>query len=534
MIPTRYDAIIIGSGHNGLTCACYLAKAGLKVLVVEKYHSIGGMTNTEEITIPGFRSDTHASCIQLANFSPAPEELQLEKYGFELIHPDPGLSHVFPDGRSVSVHRNLDDTCRSIARYSQRDADMWRVLYEKFLEQKELIGDSFNNPPPSFTEEAASLRTLPGGLDEYRFQMQNLRSWCNETFESEEAKSLLGTWGVHVGSSPDDVGGASISWLLSMLIQHYGNNIVEGGMRNLSLALSGFLEAHNGEIRTNAEVKQIVVENGKACGVELQDGEEIGAGLIASSAHPRNLVLDLLGQQRLGTAIDTKIRRYELGESVMVVYIALRRPAKYRAGPTAEQSVYVHPSPGLSDHLSRIFYEARSGLLSEEPFALICNDAAADPSRVPPGAGLMKLVVQPVPYEIKGDAGGTIEETHWDRAKELLADRMIDLLTDKYIPDLRDNIIKRVVHSPQDIERMLPSALQGTNSHGAFVPYQVGAMRPIPEMGFYRSPVTHAYLCGSGSHPGPGVTMAPGRNAAQIIYADLGIDFTAVGRGSSR
>lgn len=406
---------------------------------------------------------------------------------------------------------------------------MWRVLYQKFLKQKESICASFNNPPPSFTEEAAALRTLPGGLDEYRFQMQNIRSWCNETFESEEAKTLLGGWGVHVGVSPDEVGGASISWLFSMLIQHYGNNIVEGGMRNLSLALAGFLEAHNGEIRVNTDVEQIVVENGRACGVELRDGEQIRAGLIASSAHPRNLVLDLLGRQRVETAVTTKIRQYELGESVMVVYIALRSPVNYRAGPIPGQSVYVHPSPGLSDYFSRIFYEARSGLLPEEPFALICNEAAADPSRVPPGAGLMKLVVQPVPYEITGDAGGTIEETRWDDAKELVADRVIGLLADKYIPDLRDNIIKRVVLSPRDMERKIPSALQGTLSHGAFVPYQVGAMRPIPEMGFYRSPVTHAYLCGSGSHPGPGVTMAPGRNAAQIIYADLGIDFAVVG-----
>ena len=140
----------------------------------------------------------------------------------------------------------------------------------------------------------------------------------------------------------------------------------------------------------------------------------------------------------------------------------------------------------------------------------------------------MKLVVQPVPYGIKGDAASGIKGKDWSEVKEPFADRVIDLLTRNYIPDLKDKIVKRVVHSPQDIEKLLPSALQGTNSHGAFVPYQIGAMRPIPEMGNYRSPVTNVYLCGSGSHPGPGVTMAPGRNAAQIIYRDLGIDFDAM------
>ena len=160
-----YDAIVIGSGHNGLTCACYLAKAGLKVVVLEKYHSIGGMTNTEEVTLPGFHSDTHAICIQFANFSPVPDELGLTKHGYELLQPDPCWSHAFPDGRAITVHRDLDQTCQSIARHSQKDAETWRRLYQSFLEQKDAICASFNSPPPSFAEQAAQLsishRTRP-------------------------------------------------------------------------------------------------------------------------------------------------------------------------------------------------------------------------------------------------------------------------------------------------------------------------------------------------------------------------------------
>lgn len=524
-MTAKYDAIVIGSGHNGLTCACYLAKAGMKVLVLEQYHSIGGMTNTEEITLPGFKSDTHAICIQFANFSPAPEELQLAKYGFELIHPDPCLSHVFPDGRSVTVHRKLDQTCQSISQHSRKDVSAWRSLYQAFLEQKDSICPAFNNSPPSLVEQATALQNLPGSLDQYRFQMQNLRSWCNEMFDSEETKLLLGAWAMHGGVAPDDVGGASMAWLFSMVVQHFGNNVVKGGMRNLPLALAGFLKAHNGEIRTNAQVKRIVVENGKAVAVRLVDGGEIECGkLIASNVHPRHLALDLLGEAQIGTTVADKIRRYELGEPVMVVYLALDKPVNYKAGTLAGNSIYVHPSPPSLDYFSRVFHEARSGFLPSEPFALICNDSAADPSRVPPGKALMKLVVQPVPYLIKGDSNGRIKEKNWDEVKEPYADRIIDLMTRNYIPDLRDKIVKRVVHSPQDIESRLPSALQGTNTHGAFLPYQIGAMRPIPEMGNFRSPITNVYLCGSGSHPGPGVTMAPGRNAARIIYQDLGLD----------
>ena len=526
-MSSKYDAIVIGSGHNGLTCACYLAKAGLKVLVLEQNQSIGGMTNTEELTLPGFQSDTHAICFQVANFSPALHELQLADYGFELIYCDPCFSHVFPNGRSISVHRNIDKTCQSIGQFSKKDAATWRMLYERFLTAKDQIVHSINSPPPSFADQAAALQNVPGGFDQYRFQVQTFRSWGEEMFEAEETKALFGSWPVHVGAAPDDMGGASIAWLFSMTVQHFGNNVVKGGMRLLPLALAGFLEAHHGAIRTDARVKNIVTENGKAIAVRLVDGEEIEVGkVVASNVDPQHLVLDLLGEDQVGQQLADKMRRYELGESVMVIYLALDSPVEYTAGPLAGDSIYVHTTPASLDYFSHLFYEVRRGWLPSSPFFLACHDSAGDPGRVPPGKGLMKLVLQPVPYIIKGDATGKITGRTWDEAKEPFADYIIDQITRDYIPNFRDKILKRVVHSPTDIESLMPSAPRGTITHGAFVPYQSGAMRPIPEMGNYRSPITNVYLCGSGSHPGAGVTMAPGRNAAQIIYQDLRIDFT--------
>ncbi|GJL59943.1 MAG: dehydrogenase [Nitrospirales bacterium] len=525
-MPVQYDAIVIGSGHNGLTCACYLAKAGLKVLVLEQYHSIGGMTNTEELTLPGFLSDTHAFCLQVANFSPALHELQLARYGFELIYSDPCFTHVFPDGRSISVHRNVDETCHSIAQFSKMDSATWRRLFERFLAVKEQMVRSINSPPPTFADQAALLESLPGGLDEYRFQLQTFRSWCDEMFKAEETKVLFGSWDLHVGASPDDVGGASLAWLFSMVIQHFGNNVVKGGMRNLPLALAGYLQAHNGEIKTGARVSNIIVEDSKAIAVRLVGGEEIEVSrLLASSVDPQHLILDLLGEDQVGMNLANKMRQYELGESVMVVYLALEGPVEYKAGPLAGQSAYVHSTPASLDYFSRLFYEVRRGWLPSEPFVLLCNDSARDPTRVPSGKGLMKLVVQPVPYIIRGDATGRIAGRTWSEAKEPFADYIIDCITRDSIPNLRGKILKRVVHSPEDLEKLMPSAPRGTITHGAFKPYQMGSMRPIPEMGQYRSPVRNVYLCGSGSHPGAGVTMAPGRNAAQIIYQDLHLDF---------
>lgn len=520
-----YDAIVIGGGHNGLTCACYLAKAGLKVLVLEQGATIGGMTNTAELTQPGFKSDTHAFGYQLANVSPVPDELDLERYGFELLHPEVAVTHAFPDGASVSVFRDLARSCASIAWWSARDAETYRVLCSRFAAEADAFARVINSPPRSPAEQIATPADLREGSDHYRFELQSFRSWAREALETEQVRVLLGTWCCHVGLAPDDVGGAATAVGFATLIQQFGNNVSKGGMRNLALALAGFLEAHGGEIRTNADVKKIRVENRKAVAVRLADGSWIDVGrLIASSVDPQQLALGLLGEELVGAEIARKMRRYELGESVMVIYVALSRPIHYKTGETAGRGVYVHPAPSL-DFLARQFQECRGGLLPSHPFALLCNDSACDPTRAPAGRALMKLVVQPVPYAIAGDAGGTIGGMTWDAVKERYADRIIEQVNADYIPDLRENIACRVVHSPVDLESLLPSAPRGTITHGAFLPYQLGAMRPIPELGCYRSPVGNVYLCGSGSHPGGGVSMAPGRNAAQVIYRDLALTF---------
>src|ERR1700757_262104 len=191
-MPHHYDAIIIGAGHNGLTCACYLARAGLKVLVVEQYHTVGGMTVTEEETLPGFWSDIHASGYQLANLSPVPRELGLlDRY--ELIEPEIPFSHAFPNGDIISVHRDIEKTVSEISRYSLKDAETWRALMHQFLVQKDAISAAMFSPPPSFPVAAAEFDASPAGMEAYRFSMQSVRSWANQTLESEATKTLFGS-----------------------------------------------------------------------------------------------------------------------------------------------------------------------------------------------------------------------------------------------------------------------------------------------------------------------------------------------------
>jgi len=182
-MPSGYDSVVIGAGHNGLTCACYLAKAGLKVLVLEQYSQIGGMTISEEIAAPGFLSDIHASGYLVAKLTPAPQELGLAEHGLALITPDPNWAQVFPDGKALAIGRDLETTVKSFAQFSVKDGETWRALYRNYLAAKPAITAGMNTPPPSLAAEFAG----PSEIDHYRFQFQSVRIWAEQNFTSPRA-----------------------------------------------------------------------------------------------------------------------------------------------------------------------------------------------------------------------------------------------------------------------------------------------------------------------------------------------------------
>lgn len=524
----NHDAIIIGAGQNGLACACYLAAAGLDVLVLERYHTLGGMTLTEELTLPGFLSDVHASGYQLANISPVPDELGLLSRGVELIEPDIVYAHAFPDGRGIPVSRDLDRTIEAIAGFSQRDATACRMLFEHYRAEKPQIVASLFSPPESFAATASAMSATPGGMDAYRFSLQSVRSWGNETFAAEEVRSLFGAFGLFVGSAPDDAGGAEVAWLFGAVLQAEGNNLVKGGMHHVSLAMAAFLEKHGGTVRTSAEVDRIVVSDSGATGVRLTDGEEIVANrLVVSSADPAQLVQRFLGADVVGQDIAGHMERYEWGDATMVMYVALDAPVSFAAGDEFEQAAHVHLTPPNVAEMAEAVNQCRAGQIPARPLIVAWNDSIIDPSRAPEGRHLKKFVVLGVPYAITGDSTGRVAARDWDQAKGPYADYLLEMIEASYMPGLREHILACEVHSPVDLERKLSSAVRGTIGHGALLPYQKGSMRPIPELGGYRTPIPNVYLCDSGCHPGAGVSMAAGRNAAQVIHRDLKLDFDA-------
>jgi phytoene dehydrogenase-like protein len=239
----------------------------MRTLVLDQYHLVGGMATTEEITLPGFRSDVHAFGFQFANLSPVPEDLGLANFGFELIRPDINYSQVFPDGGIISMHRDVADTVRSIGHYSTKDGETWRQLAADFVRAKGAITDWMNSPAESLVDETEQLARLPHGMDDYRAGLQSFRSWGNEHFEREETRVFLGAFACHASVAPDDAGGGHLAWLFTSLLQDVGNRAVKGGMHHLPLALAAYLTARGGEIRTRARVEKILVESGRAIGV---------------------------------------------------------------------------------------------------------------------------------------------------------------------------------------------------------------------------------------------------------------------------
>ncbi|MGI0079855.1 MAG: phytoene desaturase family protein [Nitrososphaerales archaeon] len=523
-LSSQYDAIVVGAGHNGLTCGSYLAKAGLSVLVLEQYKSIGGMTLTEEITMPGFKSDIHSYSHTFDLLSPALEDLELSKFGLEFIFPDPTFCNIFPDGRLVSVWQNLEKTCDSIAQFSKKDAQSWRKLHEMYLAGKQNTRRLLFNAPPPYGALATELEKSAQGMEIFRSLLISVRTWCNEWFETDEIKTLFGSWAMHAGFSLDDSNGADFVFLITSMCQDSGNGIVKGGSGGIAVALENCLKSHGGTVLTRAFVKRAVIQNGRATGVELKDGRSFKARkIVVSAVDPRQTFLEFIGEDNLDPMLAYKVKRVDFGSAVGTVHYALDSKPKYKGGEQADNAGYVHITPDF-DSMAKVSYECRAGMIPEDPWFLISNDAVWDRTRAPPGKYVIKFLLCNIPYKIKSDARGEISETDWDQVKEKVADRAENNAS-RYIENLSKIKLKRVVESPIDLERRNPNTVEGSLLNGAAPIEQFFGFRPFPGYSQYKTNIENLYMCGSCTHPGPGVSTAPGYNAARAIIQDLGMDF---------
>jgi len=523
-----YDMIIIGAGHNGLVTACYLAKAGLKPLVLERREIVGGACVTEEI-IPGFRCSTLAQ--SAGPFLPKIfKDLQLERHGLEFINPTVRVLAMNPHGPAITLYQDPQRTATELAEVSPKDAQRYPDFIETFSHIGRALSPLLTMTPPDIDKPAKSelwnlgklgwaIRGL-GKKDEYRllrYGPMAVADLAAEWFESELLRATVAARGIFGAFAGPWSAGTSAALLMQAATDGHAiapTSFVKGGMGALTGALAKAATAAGAEIRTNADVASIQIKGSMATGVVLTSGEELSARAIVSNADPRATFLKLIDPSELDPSFITKARNYRASGTVAKVNLALSALPKFIGlnGSDASErlSGRIHIGPDI-DYLERAFDAAKYGDLSPRPYLEITIPSLTDPSLAPPGAQVMSIHAQFAPYQLKhGD---------WNSRAEELSEAVVKVLSD-YAPNLKDLIVSGQVITPLDLEQTFGLS-GGQIHHGEMSLDQLFAFRPLIGWARYRTPIKGLFLCGAGTHPGGGVTGAPGLNASREIIKDL-------------
>jgi phytoene dehydrogenase-like protein len=507
--------VVVGGGHNGLAAAAYLARAGARVVVLERRARTGGACVTEE-TWPGFHINTYAYAAGLLR----PEivrELELGRHGLRTILFDPQMTQPFPDGRVLRVWSDAERTARSLERFSKRDAR----LYPKYQAFWEAVVDALNPVllgPPAPLDQL--LRLLPGGQGEQLLRdliLRSARDLLDDWFESEELKGTLAINAV-IGSflGPSTPGSAYV-------LAHHSFGVLdgrrevwgfaEGGMGSITSALRRAAEEAGALVRTGVAVRAVRVRDGRAVGVETESGEPIDARAVASTLDARTTFLGLLPPEVLPDDFRSRVAKIRYRGAQVKFNAALDGLPEFSAEPGTGDRMHqgaVEVAPSL-DYLDRAFDEAKYGRFSSAPFMEVLFQSVRDPSVAPPGHHTMTCFVQYAPYELVGSS--------WSEAKPNVAEAILGTL-EALAPNIRNVVQHAQVVSPVDVEREL-GLTGGSIFQGDITPDQILTLRPVPGWAGYRTPVRGLYLAGSAAHPGGGVMGAPGRNAALEILKDL-------------
>jgi phytoene dehydrogenase-like protein len=525
----KYNVVIIGGGHNGLVTAAYLAKAGRKVLVLERRSLVGGCAVTEEVW-PGYRVSTAAYLTSLLQ-ERVVRDLDLERHGYRVDAKDPAFFSAFPDGRHMFMWQDRQRTLSELAKFSRKDAEAY-PKYEDYLERlAQVVEGLLLTTPPEFPPAGIGdfvdyLKLLGKFRGLGRTEMtglvkiftQSAADLLDDWFESPEVKVTLATDGV-IGAN----GGPRSAGTAYILLHHCMGGVgghrglwgfVRGGMGAVSNAIASAAKSHGAEIRTDAEVDHIVVVGGRATGVVLRGGEEITADIVASNADPKVTFLRLCDRKELPPDFVGTIERFRCEGTSLKINLALRGLPDFRClpgtpGPHHKATMHICPS---IEYVERAWDDAKYGKPSRSPLLEMTVPTMYDPSLAPEGRHIMGIFLQYAPY--------TLSEGTWDEHREPFGDRVVEIIAE-YAPNIRDVIVDRQILTPLDLERRF-GITGGNIFHGEMSLDQMFVMRPAAGYARYRTPVRGLYLCGSGAHPGGGVMGAPGYNAAREILRSKG------------
>jgi phytoene dehydrogenase-like protein len=523
----RRDVIIIGGGHNGLVAACYLARAGLSVLVLERRHLVGGACVTEE-TFPGFKVSTAAYVNSLFR-KEIVRDLDLGRHGFEVLPRSPSSFTPYPDARFLMLGPDPALNEREIAKFSLRDAERYPA-YEAMLERvAAFVEPTITMTPPDLQRPGVrgllrllglgrSFRRLGAGASEAVEVLTGAaRDILDRWFESPELKSTLATDAIIGAMASPSMPGTAYVLFHHVMGETDGRRgvwgYVRGGMGGLTQALARAAVERGAEIRCEAEVARILVRDGRAAGVVLDNGDEHRAPIVVSNADARVTFTRLLTPRELPPEFLAAVERISYASASLKINVALAELPDFRACPGTQAGPQhrgtIHICPDL-DYIERAYDDAKYGRPSARPVLECTIPSVVDPTVAPPGRHLMSIFVQYAPY--------ALGEGTWDELREPFADRCFALL-DEYAPNFSRSVLARQVLTPLDLERTF-NLTGGNIFQGAMTPGQLFSFRPVPGHTGYRTPVRGLYLCGAAAHPGGGVMGAPGWNAAREILRD--------------
>lgn len=527
LFPGEYDVVIVGAGNNGLMVGAYLAKAGLKICVVESRGFIGGGVVTQEITAPGFRHDLGATIALWVDLNPIikNDELGLvKKYGLKFL-PAPEVQEavIFPDDRSICIYRDLDKTCASIASISEKDAEQFRKYVEWATPFFKPVLRGSNMPPAPFGSFISMLSGSSKGKELIHTIFSNAVDVANEWFVSNEVKIMATRWAAQTRISPYESGTAEGIEFMAPFNILYGGKLIEGGAGRFTECLGKAIKDFGGEIRLNARVKRVIISSNQAEGVILEDGETIPARRgVVLGLNIKQIFPVMTPDAELPNSFVRDVQRLKPTRAQYLTWhLALNDAPKYKAGDDVDRSLLVQPlfTANYEEYLDGLT-EMYRGVLRWNSPGIVCA-TIFDPTRAPEGKHTLWVSHQE-PFQVEG--GGSQE---WDKIGQKVRDGILATIQKHTTNIDASSIIAEKLFTPLEYSRWDESWIGGDPSHLGGYLTQYMSNRPLPGWSGYKMPVDKLYLCGPSTHPGTGLN-AGARAPANVIMQDLGIEFDKV------